>query len=143
MMQKDFIHRSFKVSIVVALLFAPFLLVYFGPSIALGFMAGAVWNIVNIFLLYWVLTMTLSATPSNKMWGATAGILKFPVLYGTGYLIIRYTNLSLYGIIAGFSLILIVFVLRASGIYLKNHAANCEVLRSVKKIGFRNYGRGA
>ncbi len=132
-MQKDFIRRSLKVSAVVTILFSPFLLVYFGPSIALGFMAGAVWNIINVFLLYWVLTMPLATTPSNKRWGAMAGILKFPVLYGTGYIIIRYTNLSLYGIIAGFSLILIVFVLRVSGIYFKNHAANCPVLRSVRK----------
>ena len=138
-MEKEFINKSLKVSTIVAIIFAPFLFVYFGASVALGFMAGAAWNIVNVFLLHWVLTTTLSPAAANnenknkKMWGAIAGILKFPVLYGAGYIIIKYTNLSLYGILVGFSLLLIVFILRVSGMYFKNHAANCRVLRSVRK----------
>lgn len=44
--------------------------------------------------------------------------MKFPVLYGLGYVFVRYANASVYGILAGFSLILIVFVLKALGIYI-------------------------
>lgn len=119
-MEKDFIHRSLKISIIVATTFAPFLLIYFGPSFTLGFVGGAVWNIVNVFLLSQVFAMMLLPSITNKKRGALAGVLKFPVLYGIGYAIIRYTSVSLYGILIGFSLILLVFVLRALGVYLKN-----------------------
>lgn len=132
-MEKDFIHRSLKISIIVAIIFIPFLFAYFGISIALGFMAGAAWNIINVFLLHKVTSMTVLPPASNRKWGVLAGILKFPVLYGIGYAILRYTQISLYGIMSGFSLVLLIFVLKALGVYL-NHFF-CQ--------GARNYGRGA
>lgn len=123
-MNGDFIKRSLKVSIIITLIFAPFLFHYLGQSVAWGFIAGAAWNILNVYLLSQAITRLV--VPANADHGdntdkgtaVVAGLLKFPVLYGLGYVFVRYTNASVYGIMAGFSLILIVFVLKALGIYI-------------------------
>ena len=123
-MNGDFIKRSLRVSIIVTLLFVPFLFLYLGPSATWGFIAGAAWNILNVYLLSQVITRIVvpanadHADHADKGPAALAGLLKFPVLYGLGYVFVRYANASVYGIMAGFSLILIVFVLKALGIYI-------------------------
>ena len=120
-MNGDFIKRSLRVSIIVTLLFVPFLFLYLGPSATWGFIAGAAWNILNVYLLSQVITRIVvpaNADHADKGPAALAGLLKFPVLYGLGYVFVRYANASVYGIMAGFSLILIVFVLKALGIYI-------------------------
>ena len=135
-MEKDFIQRSLKTAIFITIISAPFLLIYFDTAVTLGFISGAAWNIVNVYLLYRAFSMIISpaASNENKILGGLAGILKFPVLYGTGYIIIGYTNVSLYGIIAGFSVILIVFILKASGILLlKDPASGGRIFRSIRK----------
>jgi len=132
-MKFDFIQRSIRISAGITILFAPFLFLYLGASHALGFMAGAFWNIINVFLLYRFLKIFLSPSPMNKKWGVAAGIFKFPVLYGTGYFLLRYTNLSLYGIMAGFSLILAVFLLKALGVYLSGSEESPWVFGNLKK----------
>jgi len=120
-MNRDFIKRSLRVSIIVTLLFVPFLFLYLGQSATWGFIAGAAWNILNVYLLSQVITQLVvpaNAGHADKGPAALAGLLKFPVLYGLGYVFVRYANASVYGIMAGFSLILIVFVLKALGIYI-------------------------
>ena len=120
-MNRDFITRSLRVSIIITLLFVPFLFLYLGQSAAWGFIAGAAWNILNVYLLSQMITRLVvpaNANHADKGPAALAGLLKFPVLYGLGYVFVRYANASVYGIMAGFSLILIVFVLKALGIYI-------------------------
>lgn len=119
-MDRDFLKRSLRASIIVTVILTPFTLLYFDIPTGWGFAAGAVWNIVNVYLLSQVVTNLITPHPSNKRLGAAAGVIKFPVLYGIGYLILRYTNPSVYGIMAGFSLILTIFLLKATGIYYLN-----------------------
>lgn len=132
--ERNFIIRSLKIAVVITIIFAPFGYIYFGPSVALGFVSGAVWNILNVYLLLQASNVLVTSDEGKKMMGIIAGIFKFPVLYGIGYVIIKYTGASLYGIISGFSLIFIVLVLRAVGVYLTT-GVPCE--------GKRGYGRGA
>lgn len=133
MMDRDFIKRSLRVSIIVTIILVPLISVYFSGSVTLGFMAGSAWNIFNLFLLTKLLNMFIMPHEVKKKWGITAGIIKFPVLYGIGYSIIRYTDISRYGIMCGISVVLIVIMLKALGIYYTN----------VFLQGKRNYGRSA
>ena len=119
-MDRGFINRSIKAAVIVTLIFSPFVLLYFGRSAFLGFFAGAVWNILNVFLLSKILSIVLLQSRKEKIGGIIAAIIKFPVLYGGGFLILNLIDLSIYGILAGFSIILIVFVLKTLGIYMKN-----------------------
>jgi len=130
-MEKDIIKRSIKVSLIVAVIFTPFLYLYIGSAFTYGFMAGAAWNIVNVFLLFHLVTNLITPVASNKGFGVIAGVIKFPIIYGLGYAVITYTNVSLYGILAGFSLILIIFALKALGIFYTN----------VTGLNSRRYGR--
>ncbi len=119
-MDRNFLKRSIRTSVIVTVILSPFTLFYFGIQTGWGFTAGALWNIINVYLLSQVVTNLITPHPSNKTLGAVAGILKFPVLYGIGYIILSYTNPSIYGIMAGFSLILAIFLLKAIGGYYLN-----------------------
>lgn len=119
-MDRDFLKRSIRASVIVTAILAPFTFLYFGIPTGWGFVAGAVWNIINVYLLSQVITNLITPHPSNKKLGAVAGVLKFPVLYGIGFVILSYTNPSVYGIMAGFSLILAIFLLKAIGISYLN-----------------------
>ena len=132
-MDGDFIKRSLRVSIIITIIVIPLISVYFSGSITMGFMAGSAWNIINLFLLTKLLNMFIMPHEFSKKWGIAAGIIKFPVLYGIGYIIIRYTNISSYGIMCGISVVLIVMMLKALGLYYTN----------VFLHGKRNYGRSA
>src|SRR3989304_5435765 len=108
-MDNDFIKRSIRASVIVTMILAPFTFYYLGIQTGWGFVAGAAWNIINVYLLSQVVVNLITPHPSNKKLVAVAGILKFPVLYGIGFVILSYTNPSVYGIMAGFSLILSIF----------------------------------
>ncbi len=131
---RNFIIKSLKIAVVITIILAPFSLVYFSPSVAIGFTAGAVWNILNVYLLFQASNVLVPSDEAKKMMGIIAGIVKFPVLYGLGYVIIKYAGASLYGIIAGFSLIFVVLVLRAVG---------GSLTTGVSVEGKRGYGRSA
>lgn len=131
---RNFIIRSLKTALIVTIIFAPFVQLYFGTYFTLGFITGSVWNIVNVFLLFKVSNVLVPSNESKKTWGLASDMLKFPVLFGAGYLVIKYTRVSLYGIMIGFSLLLIVFILRAVGGYL---TGGVSLERS------KGYGRGA
>lgn len=131
---RNFIIKSLKIAVVITIILAPFSLVYFSPSVAIGFTAGAVWNILNVYLLFQASNVLVPSDEAKKMMGIIAGIVKFPVLYGLGYVIIKYAGASLYGIIAGFSLIFVVLVLRAVG---------GSLTTGVSVDGKRGYGRSA
>lgn len=130
----NFIIRSLKTALVVTIIFAPFVQLYLGTYFTLGFLAGAIWNIINVYLLFKVSNLLVPSYESQKTRGLISGMLKFPALFGAGYLIIKYTHVSLYGIMLGFSLLLIVFILRAVGGYL---TGGVSFERS------KGYGRGA
>lgn len=130
-MEKDIIKRSIKVSIIVTAIITPFLPIYLSSTFTYGFIAGAAWNILNVFLLFQLVTNLITPDASNKGFGVIAGVIKFPILYGLGYAVIKYTNVSLYGILAGFSLILAIFALKALGIFYTD----------VIGLNSRRYGR--
>lgn len=104
----DFIHRIIKVFLIVTALFVPFIFLSFGPSFTLGFLSGALWNLLNIRIL---------AVLFCKK-GLFLYLVKFPFLYLSGYLILKYTDFSIYGIIMGFSLIFLVIILKVLGKFL-------------------------
>src|SRR3972149_576384 len=116
-MDRDFLKRSIRASVIVTAILAPFTFLYFGIPTGWGFVAGAVWNIINVYLLSQVIINLITPHQSNKKLGAVAGILKFPVLYGIGFVILSYTNPSVYGIMAGVLLILAIFFFKKKGIF--------------------------
>jgi hypothetical protein len=88
-------------------------------SLGLGVLAGSFWNLVNFYLII-ILTQALfpkEGAVNRKKLILLFGV-KFPVLYGLGYLILRFSNLSMIGILLGFSLLFLVIVARSMGYFL-------------------------
>lgn len=122
-LDKGFVDRSLKAALIVTFIFSPFIFVKLGPSIFLGFFAGAIWNIINVFLISKMVSLFLfhNKFKGNKLLSTIAFLIKFPLLYGGGFWLIAYLHPSIYGVLAGFSIILIVFILKLAGIYMANY----------------------
>ncbi|MBI3008808.1 MAG: hypothetical protein HYY56_04780 [Candidatus Omnitrophica bacterium] len=120
-MDIKFLYRTLKASLVVAILVAGFSLVYGYHSFAKGFFLAALWSIVNLWFICILVSLLFtplekgSSPRVNKTKTVLLVLLKFPVLYTAGYIALRYGNLSIYAVLAGFSLVFLVIALKAAG----------------------------
>jgi len=113
-MEIEFIYRTIKISAVLAAV--GFLVVSqaFGLSVGWGFLVGAVWNCLNLWALA-VLVRNAFTKPPKKKRILALFLLKFPVLYGGGILLVLYGGVDIIGVLVGFSLPLMVMVLKGGG----------------------------
>jgi hypothetical protein len=117
-MEIDFIYRVIKVSAVLAVLGFLFVWPAFGLQVGWGFLAGAAWNTLNLWGLASLVRNAFAETPRKKTIIALI-FLKFPVLYGGGALLLLYGGVHVLGALVGFSLPLIVIILKGGGRVLK------------------------
>lgn len=112
-MNPEFIDRVIKTSIVFSLLASIFLAAYIRISFAVSFIFGCLWGCANLFLLK-ILVIRLIVHEPRKNIKMIMAILfvKFPILYLAGYLLVKWPYLSVYGLLWGFSAILIVTLLK-------------------------------
>ncbi len=128
----DFINRVAKVSIILAAIQFPFVSLYGGWLLAIGIVLGCLWGAANIILIKYIITGVLSPNPSNKVKVLILAAVKFPVLYGLGYLLLKVGYFSPESLVMGFSIIFLVASLKAVGIYLIDQnviAAKSEKLK--------------
>jgi hypothetical protein len=102
-------------TVALAVLAALFLIVYVGMGWAVGFLLGALWSCGNIYLIKRLVERVV--TPQRRPLGATIwlALIKLPLWYAVGYLIISRHEYSLFAPLAGFPLPLLVIVLKALG----------------------------
>jgi len=112
-MNPEFIDRVIKTSIVFSLLASIFLAVYIRISFAVSFMFGCLWGCANLFLLKILVIRLIVHEPRKNIKMIMAVLfVKFPILYLAGYLLVKWPYLSVYGLLWGFSAILIVTLLK-------------------------------
>lgn len=70
------------------------------------FTLGALWNAVNLWLLFLVIKTTFSQTKKISRIVLLL-FLKFPLLYTSGYILLAYGNPSMGGLILGLTLTLL------------------------------------
>lgn len=121
-MGPEFIYRTVKVSVALSLLGFLFVSRAFGFGFGVGFLAGGLWSALNLWLLVSLLTSAL-AKEKNKKKILLLFMLKFPVLYGGGFFLVWYGRLNVLGVLVGFSLPLVVAVLKAAGRQLQQNAS--------------------
>ena len=115
----DFVYRGLRMAIGVTLLFAPFIALQ-SPEWAAAFTLSSLWSIVNFWAIaHLVVTITAEKTRTQA---ALWALVKFPVLYGLGFLLLtaypwRENGLT-FGLATGFHVIFAVFVLKAVAITL-------------------------
>lgn len=109
----EFIDRVIKTTLVFAVLAAPFLMLYFGISLGLSFLIGALWGVLNLFAIKYIILSLVKPGKRRKTMGLMVLLFKIPVLYGLGYFLLKWDYLSVGGLLWGFSGILIISTLKA------------------------------
>lgn len=109
----DIIQRTLKTAGVASVLVALILLYYYGLPTAVSFLSGGIWSIVNLIFLSSLIRNAIRPDGIDKLTVAGLAIIKFPLLYAAGYFLLVNEYLPLIPLIIGFSLTLIVLVLKA------------------------------
>ncbi len=118
-MDLNFVDRIIKATLIVAAILFPFLALYIAMNFALSVLFGAVWGCLNLLAIKIIIVSLLPGEKKNTTLGIIILFVKLPVLYGIGYLLVTWKYLSIYGLLWGFSGILIVALLKVLGrIYL-------------------------
>lgn len=113
-MNVEFVTRVIRISVILSILGFLFVAKAFGVQPGLGFLAGAAWSTLSLWLLKLVITNAF-AKEVNKKRILVLFVLKFPVLYLSGFLLVFYGKIHGIGAVAGFSLPLAVCLLKAGG----------------------------
>jgi hypothetical protein len=111
-MNLEFIDRVIKTSLILIAIVFPFAALYVKLSFAISMLFGCLWGCANLFLIRVLVTKTLGAKIKSKFWIIAIIFVKFPLLYFFGYLLLKWTYLSPYGLLLGFTAIFIVTVLK-------------------------------
>lgn len=111
----EFITRIIKTTAVVSLVVSLCISYYFDWKIGLGFFVGAAWSLVNLFFIRTLIKEVVSPNEARKSITAVLALLKFPLLYVAGYFIVASEFFSVYALLAGFSLLFAVIVLKVLG----------------------------
>ena len=109
----DIIQRTLKTTGITSVLIALILLYYYGIPVAVAFLSGSVWSILNLVFLASLVRHALRPDGIDKVAVAGIAIIKFPLLYAAGYFLIINEYLPVIPIIIGFSFTLVVIVLKA------------------------------
>ena len=114
-MDLRFIDRVIKSTLILAAILFPFFAVYISMNFALAVFLGASWGCLNLLAIRIIVVSLLTPHRKNLALGLIVLLVKLPVLYGIGYLLITWNYLPISGLLWGFSGILIVMVLKVLG----------------------------
>ena len=93
----------------------PVFAIYIGTSMAMAFVVGCLWALVNIHVIGVLVGLLAQPGPTPRMRVALVTLIKVPVLYFAGYLVLAYTTLPVPALLAGFLWPLSTMVLKALG----------------------------
>jgi hypothetical protein len=111
----EFIHRAIKTSLILVFVIFLFVTFYYRFDYASGIMAGCGWGCLNLFFLTNLITETTNLEGINKKRVLLLVLLKFPLLYLTGYFLLRINYFPVTSLLMGFTLIFAVVLLKALG----------------------------
>lgn len=111
----DFLRRAMRMSAALTLLGALFILPYYGAWQSLAFLSGAVWTLINMHFLAALVKAILTTGEIDKMQVAGIALIKFPLLYLSGYFLVTFERFNALFILIGMSVFLFVVILKALG----------------------------
>jgi len=113
--EAGFIGRTLKTTGVVGLLTLIFGSFYYGFNPALSVFTGIVWGMVNLYFLSLLIRTTLKPEGADKAAALVIVLIKFPLLYFVGYLLMTSSFFRPLLLVIGFTINLVVIVLKAAG----------------------------
>ena len=121
----EFIHRVIKTSLVLAALGFLFVTVYYDFKFAAGILAGTVWGCLNLLFLTRLITEIFSPGKEvRKSKVIIIALVKFPLLYGFGYILLKINYFPAISLLSGFTLIFVVMFLKALGRWILSLDSN-------------------
>ncbi|NIN01005.1 MAG: hypothetical protein GTO24_23840 [candidate division Zixibacteria bacterium] len=112
----EFINRVIRTSLVLAALGFLFVTVYYDFKFGGGILAGTIWGCLNLLFLTHLITEVF--TPGKEVSKGKViliALVKFPLLYLLGYLLLRIRYFPPVSLLSGFTLIFLVMFLKALG----------------------------
>lgn len=113
--EAGFIGRTLKTNGVVALLVLLFGSFYYGFYPTLSVFTGIIWGMVNLYFLALLIRATLRPNGADKAAALVLILIKFPLLYFSGYLMMVSDFFDPLLLLIGFTASLLVIVLKAAG----------------------------
>ena len=121
----EFIHRVIKTSLVLAVLGFLFVTVYYRFQFGAGILIGAIWGCLNLLLLTHLITEVFTPGKEVRKGKITLiALVKFPLLYAAGYLLLRINYFPPISLLSGFTLIFLVMFLKALGRWILSLDSN-------------------
>ena len=130
----EFIDRTLKVTGIVLLIFLPFGLYYLGIYPALAVFSGGIWGLINLIFLSALIRATIRPDGADKLKAAGIALFKFPLLYLSGYFLARVPQFDPLYLVAGFTSLFAIIVLRAIGIAMMRAGDQPEKNEQVREV---------
>jgi hypothetical protein len=111
----EFIYRTLRTTGLVILILSPFLMYYFGLLPTLAVFSGGVWGILNLWFIMHLVRVTIKPGGVDKSKMVGLMLYKFPVLYISGYFLLKVHQFSPALLLIGAGAVLAVMVLKAVG----------------------------
>lgn len=130
----EFLDRTLRTTGVVLLIFLPFGLYYLGVWPSLAVFSGGVWGLLNLIFVSALIRATLRPGEVDKVKALGLAVIKFPLLYGAGYFLTRVTQFDPLYLLAGFTSLFVIIVLRAIGVAMMRASDRNEESDKVRSI---------
>jgi len=111
----EYVVRIVKTTAAVAVVAALFCVTYVSPAAGVGLLAGAAWGCLNLLATGHVVRALVAAEKPGKLRVLMLSFVKFPLLYGAGFLLLRVGIFPPESLVSGFSLVLLIIFLKALG----------------------------
>lgn len=118
----EFIGRVIKTSLIVSAFIIVFGSVYHDWNYSLGISIGLLFNCANIWLIMGLVRRTVTLDRRRPLSILIFGLVKFPLLYFVGYLILRADIVPVSSLLIGFVLLFTIIVLKVLGRQLVSSA---------------------
>lgn len=116
----DFLKRVQRATAVVGVIAFLLVAVYYDVNFGLGILVGCAWGIANFWALTLVLTAVIRQGGVHRERAFVFAAIKFPLLYAIGFLLLRSGWFEPISLIAGFSLLFLIVLLKAGGRAIMN-----------------------
>ena len=117
MMDLDLLKRVRRTSVIIGVPLAVIIATYWGISVGGGWIAGMAWSLVNLYFIGSLIEKVLTTGDRSVPAIAISVFIKFPVLYGAGFLLLWNGYLSVAGLMAGFTWPFFVLLMKGLGRY--------------------------
>jgi hypothetical protein len=115
MLTEGFLRRSLRMTAALILVGSIYSLVYVGQWQALAFLSAGVWGLVNMLFIKTTIEALIKPGKVDKIAVFGLLVIKFPVLYLSGYGLLSFGRFEAPYLLAGFSLFFVVVALKAVG----------------------------